>query len=495
MTKLGRLALLLVLAGVLSACRDDAEKAAELVMRGIARPVSERAEAQKDLREAIAIDPENADALRALATLEIAEGKFGAAKQMLARLLAGKPADPDLNLALADIALYEQDIPAASTYLGAAAPSAPDDPRLRATRTALDYYAAVAAGNAQVRAARAGDAAAMLGADPVLMPALRVVVQDQLARGDPRPALPLIDAARARRPGDFEIEMMRLGALTKSGDDAAAIEQMKAMYKTFPGDADLRSWLTDWYVTEAPTREAIDFLAELARGQAEDDAAQQTLFAYVEKALQPEGAVAELDRLAGLVPPGAVADLYRAEAARLRYGLGDTRSAIATLREVTKAGAPLSGRVDLRTELAGMLAATGGQTEAMAIVDKVLATSPYSLPALKMRARWQIDMNDANAAVSTLRAALSNNSADPALLGLIAEAYEKTGDTELAGRALSDAMAATKGGVAETVAVVRFLERTGKRATAIATLRTARRTYPDDPAIAALAGELGVPSP
>lgn len=153
---------------------------------------------------------------------------------------------------------------------------------------------------------------------------------------------------------------------------------------------------------------------------------------------------------------------------------------------------PLSGRVDLRTDLAGMLAATGGPTEAMAIVDQVQATNPYSLPALKMRARWQIDMNDANAAVSTLCAALSNNSADPALLGLIAEAYEKTGDTELAGRAPCDAMAATKGGVAETVAVVRILERTGKHTTAIAMLRTARRTYPDDPAIA---GEFGVPSP
>lgn len=94
MTKLGRLALLLALAGGLSACRDDAEKAAELVMRRVARPVSERAEAQKDLREAIAVDPENADALRALATLEIAEGKFGAAKQMLGRLLAANRPTP-----------------------------------------------------------------------------------------------------------------------------------------------------------------------------------------------------------------------------------------------------------------------------------------------------------------------------------------------------------------------------------------------------------------
>lgn len=490
-----RLGLALAIILGLAACKTVSDRAAELVARGLARPVAERAATRSDLREAIALDPTNDAALRALASFEVVEGRIDVAKQMFGRLSAKAPTDADLNLSLADIALYEQDIPSAVHYLDAAAAVASDDPRLSAGRVALAYYQATAAGNAEMRTVRAADAEAMLNDIPALMPALRVSVQQRLGGADPASALPFIDAARAVRPGFFELEMMRLGALTKAGDNDGAVAQMKAMYATFPEDEDIRAWLKEWYESEAPARDAVDFLIDLAARQGDPEDAHAQIVVYVENAMPPEAAVLELDRIAGKVPAGMIADQYRAEAAGLRFNLGDTAAAITTLREVTKQGASLSDRADLRAQLARMLADIGEVAEAEAIVDQVLLSSPYSVPALKMRARWQIERGKEDAAVSTLRTALSDAPADPALLALLAEAYEKTGETDLAGRALSDAMAASNGGVPQTIAVVQFLERTGRHDTAVATLRTARQTHPDDPDLAKLSGLLDAASP
>ncbi len=323
---------------------------------------------------------------------------------------------------------------------------------------------------------------------PDVFVARRIVIQSLLNGPDPARALPFIEAGLTTRPKSLELNMMKLNALSRTGDGAGGIAQLKAMYRDFPDNSDVQAWLTEWYVNDAPPAEAIAFLRDLATRQGNDPAQHDYIADYVEGHFPGHSAADELYRIANAYPEPAIADRYRARAAAVRFAEGETGEAISEMRSLMQGNTALSKSSPFRMALANMLIKVGQTGEALPLIDSVLAEDPKRVDAPVLKAQWQIQGGDIQGAITTLTSAISWAGKDPQLLTLLAEAYEKNGNTELARSSLLDAVTVSHNGVRETRLLVRFLQRTDGKGLMIDDILTkALEAHPGDPELVALA--------
>lgn len=494
--------LLLICALALSTagCKTSADRAAEMLVSGQAQEQAGQYErAARTYREALDLDPESIDLRRALARLQLRQENYLAARVQFTALRERIETDVEANLALAEIALTDRDADRAESFLQQARAVEPDAPGVRAAQAAVAFYRAEALGDDAGRQAALDAARGLVDAAPEAMAARRILIQAALDGPDPGLALPLVEAGLALRPHSLELNRMKLAALRGGGDDAAVGAQLRLMYSDFPDDPDVQAGLADWYLAGGTVPETLAFLLDLSARRGEPAADHDRIARYVRDRLPPAEARAELERIAAGMAPGAIADSYRVQVARLRFDMGEHEAAIAALRELVADRMPLATAPGPRTELAAMLDADGQRQRARTLIRSVLARDPTHAPALAMRARWLIADKEYNSAISALRVALTSDKNDPALLILMAEAYAGTGATALASESFADAVAASGKGAAESARFARFLLDGGNGGLARTVLEQALALHPDDAPLQALAQEAGLtgaaPSP
>ena len=75
-----------------------------------------------------------------------------------------------------------------------------------------------------------------------------VLIADRLNAGAPKEALPLIDAALARTPGDQGLHLVRLATLEQLGDQPGSGAELERMAALFPDDLGVRQALVQWHL-------------------------------------------------------------------------------------------------------------------------------------------------------------------------------------------------------------------------------------------------------
>jgi tetratricopeptide (TPR) repeat protein len=143
--------------------------------------------------------------------------------------------------------------------------------------------------------------------------------------------------------------------------------------------------------------------------------------------------------------------------ASLEFSLGNRTDAIATLQQVLAGSEPSDQSRAIKITLAKMLLATGNEVGARTHVEEVLAENASQPDALKMKAAWQIEADDTDAAIGGLRAALDQNAQDAEAMTLIANAYARAGQPGLARDFLAQAVGASGNAPAETLRYARLL--------------------------------------
>ena len=473
----------------LGGCRSSAEKAADLVTEGAAQQQAGALDAaQESYRGALALDPENLDALRGLASISLGREDFVAARAQYTALRERQSEDVDANLALAEIALADHDIEQAAALVAVPRRADPANPRTRGILAALAFHGAA---DDAARDKALASAREILAEAPGVLSARRVLIQALMSGPDADAALAAIDAGMKEHSHSLELNMMKLNVLSRKGD-GGDIDQLKAMYRDFPDNRDIQSWLSDWYLGEGEPRETVAFLRDLAARHGDDLRDHERIADYVEGHFAPRDAIGQLDTLAGSSAQGPLADLYRAAAAGLRFDLGERAAALAVMQELAGGSRTGSARAEDRYALARMLDGEGNRTEARAILDEVLAFNPNLVEGQKLRARWLMQDRDYSGAISALRVALTSASRDPELLTMIADAYEQSGAVELAGASLAQAVELSGSGQRESLLFARFLLRNDNRPVAVSVLRNALEVNPDDPELLSLAREVGI---
>ena len=185
-------------------------------------------------------------------------------------------------------------------------------------------------------------------------------------------------------------------------------------------------------------------------------------------------------------------DLMRTLRASLMFEQGKQAEAITAMQEVVAGAGATDQTRQVKVMLAQMLFSAGDAVQARALVETVLTEDPGQSAALKAKSAWLIDDDKTDEAIALLRRALDANPSDAEGFTLLAKAHQRTGNHDLAGDMLSQAVIASGKAPAESLRYATFLMEDAKYLPAETLLVDALRLDPANLAILTNLGRLYV---
>ena len=489
-------ALALIAAFALTGCESAEEKAERYYASGLALlAAGDTDRALVEFRNVFKYNGFHKEARKTYADAVLKQGNVQEAYGQYLRLIEQYPDTADVRQILAELAVTRGDWAEAERHGREAIRLAPEAMGVPAIALALDYRQAVLNRDEAARAKAGNAARAILTTTPDSRIALRVLI-DQLASGpDPKAALPEIDRALALDPAALDLHGAKLRILAQAADTAGTGAQLQIMVERFPDNAEVRSALIAWYMSQGDIDGAEAFLRQLAGDLTGPVEGHVTVVQLLQSARGSEAAQAELDKLIAANDGTPNADLYRALDAALDFEAGRQPEAVAAMETVLNTAAPGDQTRRIKTMLARMLAATDNRVGARARIEEVLAEDATHVEALKLRAAWLIDEDRPGDAIVDLRAALGQAPRDAAILTLMAAAHERDGALDLAAERLALAVEVSGAGPEESLRYARLLIRQGRATVADTVLTEARRVSPGHVGVLTLLADiaLGVP--
>ncbi len=474
-----RVCLIFVSLTVLAACKTDEEKADAFYQSGLS--LVEAGDLDRAAIEFLNVfqhDGFHQEARRALADIRLEQGNVPAAYGQYLRLIEQYPDTADVRLILASVAVEINNWDEARRHGEAALALLPDDPRAQAIGAALDYRAATLATDAAGLERSAAQARELLEANPDDDVARRIVIDDILRSDAPLDAMPLIEQAIAANPDSNLYQTLRLRLLVQVQDMDGVGAQLRRMVALFPEEQELAQSLIAWYLTQGDLEGAERYLRQLAGDVTAAPEGHLAVVQLIQTTQGSQAAKQELDRLATANDGTPNADIYRSLAAVIRFEEGEQEPAIATFQQILSAAEPNEQTWRIRNTLARLLIAYGDVDAARAEVDTILALDASNVEALKLRAAWSIEADQAPDAILDLRRALGQQPRDAEILTLMAHAHEREGSLALAGERLALAVDVSGSAPAETMRYATFLLRDGRTAAARNVLSDARTANP-----------------
>lgn len=472
-------AVMLVVALSLAGCKTSEEKAEDYYQSALQLMDAGNVDgALVELRNVFQYDGFHKAARKLYADTQMARGEVDEAYSQYLRLIEQYPDTVDVRQILAEIAITRGDWTEFERHAAEAVRLAPDQPRSRALQVALDYRKA-SLDKDEAAKAKAFAVARVVQAELPDNSVVRRVIIDFLINGPtPQDAMPEIDAALLKEPLALELHSMKLQLLAKQEDIDGTAAHLKAMVKLFPDNLDVRRSLINLYMSQKDFKGAEAFLRELAGDDTSAPEGHAAVVQLLQVAKGPEAAIAELDRLIAANEGQPSSNLYIALRAAIVYDTGDKNDAITTVETVLKSAEPSDQTRRIKIMLAQMLLGTDNQVGARARVEEVIAEDPTNADALKMRAAWLIQEDKPGEAIVDLRTALSQNPRDVATMTLMAEAYQRDGNLDLAGEQLAAAVNASNAGAEQSLRYATFLQQQGRAAAAETVLTDARKANP-----------------
>ena len=475
-------ALMLIVALSLAGCKTSEEKAEDYYQSALQLMGAGNVDgALVELRNVFQYDGFHKEGRQLYADTQLARGEVGEAYGQYLRLIEQYPDTVDVRQTLAEIAMVRGDWVEFERHGGEAIKLAPEQPRSRALQAALDYRKA-SLDKDETAKANAAKAARAMQADLPDNPVVRRVIIDFLINGPvPQDAMPQINAALAKEPLALELHSMKLQLLAKQEDMAGTAVHLKQMVKLFPDNLEVRRALIALYMSQKDFAGAETFLREVAGDDTSPPEGHAAVVQLLQVANGPDAAMAELDRLIAANQGQPSADLYKALRAAIVFDGGDggdKDGAIASVEAVLQSAEPSDQTRRIKIMLAQMLLGTGNKVGARARVEEVIAEDATNADALKLRAAWLIQEDKPGEAIIDLRTALSQSPRDVATMTLMAEAYERDGNLDLAGEQLAGAVDASNAGAEQSLRYAAFLQQQGRGQIAETVLTDARKANP-----------------
>ena len=435
----------------LAGCKTSAERAEEYYQSGL--QLLEEGDVDRAIvqfRNVFDIEGTHYEARKTLADTYRTRGDTREAYSQYLRLAEQYPDDLPTRVALARMAFDGQEAQEFERHTTRAVEIAPQDPEVQVLDLARRYRAAALAEDEKAREALSEEAARMAGTrpdDPMLMG----ILLDRAANaGDLAEADRLTARMLELQPDNPQRYLQRLALLAERGDKPAIEAHLRATIARFPDNGQAKADLVRFHLSEGQPDKAEAFLRELAdAAPAGESGARADLVRFVEAQRGVDAARAELDRL---IAEGADPLLFGTLRAGFDFRDGKRDEAIAAVRAVLDGVTePSDTSRDVKIQLARMLAETGDEAGARQQVDEVLAQNAGHPGGLKMKAAWDIQADKVDDAVLGLRAVLDQAPQDAEAMGLMASAYDRAGEADLARDYLSQAAAASNNAVPETL--------------------------------------------
>ncbi|WP_299792875.1 tetratricopeptide repeat protein [uncultured Marivita sp.] len=448
--------LLLSSALVLSACESAEERAEEHYQNAIALIAEGDVDrAMVELRNVFELNSSHVGARRAMADLQLERGNRQGAYRQYLRLAEADPDDFESRIILSEIAFITGSWEELDRHSIRAEELAPDDPRVEIVALVRDYWTAIRDDEPAERRSLGSQAETLVEDHPESL-LLRSVLMDNAIREQQfSRALDEIDRIIELEPANSRYYQERLRILAMLGDISGVEAQLREMIEVFPEDPAHKATLIRFYVSRNNLDAAEAVLRDLSNNAADDDPDPTVdLIRFLATFRDAEAVKAEIEKAISERSDPAP---FQVLAASFDFSLGNRSEAIATLQDVLENSEPSEQTRDIKVTLAKMLLATGNEVGARTQVEEVLAEDSSHPDALKMQAAWQIEADDTDAAISGLRIALDQEPRDAEAMTLIASAYARAGQVELARDFLAQAVEASGNAPAETLRYAQLL--------------------------------------
>lgn len=522
-------ALALGLALPLAGCKTGAEKAEDYYQSGL--ELLEKGDTDRAIvqfRNVFEVDGTHYKARRKLAEVLLEKGRARDAYSQYLRLAEQYPDDLDTRLALARLAFGGGQNQEFARHAARALEIAPNDPQAQAVDLARRYSEAVRGEDTRTLTALGGEAEALAKTlpDDTLLIGMRL---DQAAR---RHDLEQADALSGRLlaldPANPEVYRQRLAVLVERNDLPGAEKVLRETVARFPDDQEAGARLIQFFLAQKRPDQAEAYLRDrAARADLHQDAGPTVdVIRFVEQTRGAAAARAEMDKALAAGGDPMVFGVLRAG---FDFREGKREAAVAEIRAIL-AGQPAAGADpkdaakdaatdgatdgakaetkdaaaetkadgtpaatersrDVRVQLARMLTDLGDEAGALAEIDTVLTQNPAHPGALKLRAVRQIAADDTDNAIIGLRAALDQAPQDAEAMSLMADAYRRAGEADLARDFLNQAAKASDYAKPETIRLAQTLLSENRARPAEDALLPALRRTPDDLDLLALLGQ------
>jgi tetratricopeptide (TPR) repeat protein len=408
-----------------------------------------------ELRNVFELDGTHLEARQLIAELLYESGDIPSSYGQYLRLVEQSPDNLDARLALAEMAFQSTNWDELERHGAHAEGLAPDDPRVQIISTVRDYRKAVIDEDQDAMRAAVDASIASTEEFPenVLLRELNAdyfirTNQFTQARGE-------LEKLTAEYPQNKRYWGQRLQILLQLGDEEGAEAQLVEMVDRFPDDIEQKTTLVRYYLSRDDDESAEAFLRKLVtEADPENNAPRLDLVRFL---LDRRGTQAGIAELEDAIENEANALPFVIIKAGIDFATDDQEGAIASLEAILETAEPGEDTNSVKVTLARMLLASGNEVGARSLVETVLTEEPGNVEAAKMNARWLIDADDPDGAISLLREALDKNADDPQALTLMAEANSRKGSTNLARDFLALAVEASGNAPGETMRYARQL--------------------------------------
>ncbi len=479
----------------LAACKSSAEKAEEYYQSGLT--FLEQGDVDRAIvqfRNVFEIEGTHYEARKTLAEALAGRGDVGGAYSQYLRLAEQYPDDLAVRVALARMAFAGSNPEEFDRHAQRAIEIAPEDIEAKVLDLARRYREALRSENEAERIRLGEEGAALAESRPDDALLLGMALDKAAREKDLGRADEMTGKLLELQPDNRLRYAQRLALLVEQGDVAAVEDHLRATVAQFPDEPEAKRDLISFLMSQNQPDKAEAFLRELAAAAPADQPGPKVdLLRFIEIR---QGAQAAREELGRILSEGGDPLLFGSMLAGFDFRDGKTAESIEAIRKLLENVAePSDLSRDVRVQLARMLLATGDRAGTDQQVDEVLAQNPAHAGALKLRAGRDIRADRTDDAILALRSVLDAAPQDIEAMNLMAEAYHRAGEPELARDYLAQAATASGNAPAESLRLAQVLAEEERWRPAEDTLVAALRVSPDNADLLMMLGRVYLAMP
>lgn len=439
---------------VLAGCDTPEQRAQGYYEKGMAFIAKhDDLNARPQLHTSLKFNSEKIETWRALAGVDERTRVVQALFQDLRRIVELDPTDEEAKLRLAQMMFEGGAADAALKLTDTIRDSEKSGARLHRLR-ALIFARLKDSGNAVREAQKA------IEIEPGNPDSVVLLASEKLSRGDMDGALQILNAVNSSAKDDRRIGLLKVQILSRKGDLPQAEAQLRRLMELNPQETALRAPLVQLEFAQRHFDDVEKDLRAIADAKPDDSSAGMDVVRFLSTV---RGPAAAREELAVRVKGKGDVFAYQMALADLDIAQGNDTDGIRALQGLVGNASSPDHALAAQTKLAEIFVAKGNVAAAEEAISNVLQKDGRNTAALRLRASIRIDQGKLDEAIADLRTALNDQPKSPNLLLVMALAYERKGQLELADRQYADALKAS-GDPLVGLRYVAFLQRRGNSA-------------------------------
>ena len=407
---------------LLAGCESPAERAAGYLAKADQFYKDENlVKAELEVRNALQIEPKNADARLLLAQIAESRQDYSEMATQLRAAIESRPDFLEARLKLGTLYVLGGAMGLAEDQYAITADLAPDDPDVKVLR------ARILASQGDLEAAGT-ELNAALEQDPGNTQALGLLAS-VVAVDDPDAAIELVNKGIVSTDDTSPLQLLKIQLLQRAGRNGEVVDEYHSLISEFP-DRDVYSYQLARFLVGLGRKDEVEAVVQdLIKNRPDDNQAKLALVQFVSGI---KGAVQAEALLQDYVDAAPDEHTLRLALAAVLQSTGEEDRAISEYETIANAAGNEDEALTAKGRLAAIRLAQGDEEAGEALIEEVLAIDSLNTQALLLRGALNSNREKFGAAVSDLRTLLRKDAENVRAQFLLAQTHARAGDTLLA---------------------------------------------------------------